>query len=101
VALYQCVRSDCVVALTIRPHLDKLAARHGYSPAGEFRDPASLTFARSGLAKAPRAFAPSPRSAFPCFFFFAGGGFKIEWAETGLGRASSKEEAVGKIQIQY
>jgi len=35
--------------------------------------------------------------AFPCFFFFAGGGdfFKIEWAENGLGRASSKEEAIG------
>jgi len=31
-------------------------------------------------------------------FLFRGGGdfFKIEWAETGLGQASSKEEAVGK-----
>ena len=56
VALDQCVRSDCVVTLTIRP-------------------------APRGLG-AP----PSPRSAFPCFFFFAGGDFfKIEWAETGRG----------------
>ena len=30
------------------------------------------------------------------FYFRGGGFFKIEWAETGLGRASSKEEAVGK-----
>ena len=67
VALDQCVRSDCVVTLTIRS-------------------------APRGLG-AP----PSPRSAFPCFFFFAGGDFfKIEWAETGRGRASSKEEAVGE-----
>jgi len=72
VTLDQCVRSDCVVTLTIRP-------------------------APRGLG-AP----PSPRSAFPCLFFRGGGDFfKIEWVETGLGRASSKEEAVGKIQIQY
>ena len=29
------------------------------------------------------------------FLFRGGDFFKIEWAETGLGRASSKEEAVG------
>jgi len=28
-------------------------------------------------------------------FLFRGGVFKIEWAETGLSRASSKEEVVG------
>ena len=65
VALDQCVRSDCVVTLPIRP-------------------------APRGLG-AP----PSPRSAFPYLFFRGGDFFKIEWAERGLGRASSKEEAVG------
>jgi hypothetical protein len=30
------------------------------------------------------------------FLFRGGDFFKIEWAETGLGRASSKEEAVGR-----
>ena len=38
---------------------------------------------------------PSPRSASLFFFFFRGGIFlKLYGAETGLGRASSKEEAV-------
>ena len=65
VALDQCVRSDCVVTLTIRPHLDKLGVR------------------------------PRPVPPFHAFSFSRGDFFKIEWAETGLGRASSKEEAVG------
>ena len=46
------------------------------------------------------ALAPFPLSM---LFLFRGGGdfFKIEWAETGLGRASSKEEAVGnKFNIE-
>ena len=35
------------------------------------------------------------------FLFRGGDFFKIEWAETGLGRASSKEEAVGnKFNIE-
>src|SRR3989338_8956293 len=57
VALDQCVRSDCVVTLTIRPHLDKLGVR------------------------------PRPVPPFHAFSFSRGDFFKIEWAETGLGRA--------------
>ena len=42
------------------------------------------------------ALRPRPVPPFHVFSFSRGGFFKIEWAETGLGRASSKEEAVGK-----
>ena len=43
---------------------------------------------------------PSPRFRLSMLFLFRGGDFfKIEWAETGLGRASSKEEAVGRKYI--
>jgi len=66
VALDQCVRSDCVVTPTIRP-------------------------APRGLG-AP----PSPRFRLHALFSRGTDFFKIEWAETGLGRASSIEEAVGK-----
>ena len=67
VALTQSVRPDCVVTPTIRP--------------------------------APRGLGAPPSSRFrlSMLFLFRGGGIflKLNGRKTGLGRASSKEEAVG------
>src|SRR3989338_7947988 len=102
VALDQCVRSDCVVTLTIRPAPrclrgpppPTLRVRGGFRP--------MRTLRLRGGSHNPTSASRTRRSALAPFrlsmlFLFRGGDFfKIEWAETGLGRASSnKEEAVG------
>ena len=52
-------------------------------------------------ASRTRRVRPRPVPPFHTFLFRGGDFFKIEWAETGLGRASSKEEAVGnKFNIE-
>ena len=90
VALDQCVRSDSVVTLTIRP----FPYRNGTPFA-----PAVLKVLRSSkyslLTSRTRRSALAPFRLSILFLFRGGGFFKIEWAETGLGRASSKEGAVG------
>lgn len=59
---------------------------------GDFNNPTSASRTRRS------ALAPFRLSIL--IFFRGGDFFKIEWAETGLGRAASKEEAVGKYKFK-